>query len=450
MNACGQSDFFSKFSTNLSLKTNQIFNMSYFYIMEKKKENIAIIGAGISGLIAAKVLEENGYAPTIYEKTPTAGGRLKTDIINGYQLDHGFQVLLEAYPMAKKHLDLSKLHLQKFRPGAVIFQNGKQQTLGDPLRDFSLLMPTLGSSIANFKDKWKIMGLSLSLKEKTIDQIFTEEETTTKAFLEQKGFSADIIASFFKPFFSGIFLEPDLTTSSRMFQFVFKMFGEGFATLPKNGISAIVNQLVASLSTTKFHYNSPIQSISDYRITLENGTEHNFDYLIIATEPLFETIMPISKKVTWKQCDTLYFTAKKRIINKALIGLIADEAALINNIFYHTSLETGLKAKEELLSVTFVKPHQLSQKALIEKAQQDLEKYCGITGLTFLKHYAISKALPELKSLKNTLKTEDIKLSETVFLAGDYLLNGSLNAAMITGETAALALLEVLKKKITN
>lgn len=413
--------------------------------MEKAKVKIAIVGAGISGLIAAKVLEENGYSPTIYEKTANAGGRLKTDVVDGYLLDHGFQVLLDAYPMAQKYLDLKKLELQKFLPGAVIFQNGKQQTIGDPLRDFSLLIPTLTSSIGNLKDKWKIMRLSAAVKKKTIDAIFIEKEITTKAFLEQQGFSAAMITKFFKPFFSGIFLEPDLVTSSRMFQFVFKMFGEGFATLPKNGISAIVTQLVASLSTTKIAYNSATKSITDNKIFFEDGNEESFDYAIIATEPNFYTPKPVLKKVAWKPCDALYFTAQKRIIDKALIGLVADEDALINNIFYHTSLETGGIAKQELLSVTVVKDHQFSKDALIKKVLQDLEKYCGITGLSFLQHYAIPKALPELKILKNRLDIEDIKLSETIFLAGDYLLNGSLNAAMISGETTALSLIQSLE-----
>ncbi|WP_047414962.1 FAD-dependent oxidoreductase [Cellulophaga sp. Hel_I_12] len=413
--------------------------------MEKRSVKISIIGAGISGLMAAKVLEANGYFATIYEKTDSAGGRVKTDLIAGYQLDHGFQVLLEAYPMVQKYLDLEELALQKFLPGAVIFRNGKQMTLGDPLRDFSLLLPTLGSSIGNLKDKWKIIRLSLSLKSKTIDQIFAEDEMTTKAFLEQKGFSEDMIACFFKPFFSGIFLEPDLATSSRMFQFVFKMFGEGFATLPKNGISAIPAQLLGSLTKSKILYNSTITSLTDVSLNLSDGTENEFDYAIIATEPLFETPKPLDQKVSWKHCDVLYFTAKKRIIEKALIGLIADESALINNIFYHTSLETGTRATDELLSVTVVKEHQLGQEALIEKVQHDLETYCGITELTFVKHYTIPKALPNLQHLKNRLAIEDIKLSDHIFLAGDFLLNGSLNAAMIAGETAALALVKTIE-----
>ena len=94
--------------------------------MKNSNYKIHIVGAGVSGLIAATVLEKNGYAPVIIEATDRVGGRVKTDIVNGYQLDHGFQVLLTAYPAAQKYLDFESLELQKFLPGAMIFKNGKQ------------------------------------------------------------------------------------------------------------------------------------------------------------------------------------------------------------------------------------------------------------------------------------------------------------------------------------
>ena len=71
----------------------------------KKHHNIYIIGAGISGLIAALELEKNGCHPTIIEASDSVGGRVKTDVIEGYQLDHGFQVLLTSYPAAQKYLN---------------------------------------------------------------------------------------------------------------------------------------------------------------------------------------------------------------------------------------------------------------------------------------------------------------------------------------------------------
>ena len=188
------------------------------------QKKIGIIGAGVSGLIAALELEKAGFAVTIFEKTDRVGGRVKTDLENGVRMDHGFQVLLEAYPMTKSYLDYKALDLKKFLPGAVVYKNGNRQTLGDPLRELSLLLPTLFSSLGTLSDKFKILALNRELKHTSIDTLFTEKETTTLQYLSQSGFSDSMINNFFRPFFSGIFLEPNLETSSRMFRFVYKMF----------------------------------------------------------------------------------------------------------------------------------------------------------------------------------------------------------------------------------
>ncbi len=412
--------------------------------MDYNKEDyqIHIVGAGVSGLIAAQVLESYGYNPTIYEAGTRAGGRLKTDIINGYQLDHGFQVMLTAYPMTQKYLDYEQLELQTFLPGASIFFKNKKTTIGDPTREASLLLPTLMANLGRLSDKIKIFQLNRTLKHKSLDQIFNQEEKSTMDYLKDYGFSDELIRLFFRPFFSGIFLEPELQTSSRMFEFVFKMFGSGLAALPKAGIEAIVSQLVDKLDRTTLKFNTPVKQVENGRLILSNGEVHENHYAIIATEAnqLVRNLNYLQSK--WHDCDCLYFECDQRQIEKALIGLVSDPEALINNIFYHTSLGTVNTAPKELLSVTVVKPHNFSPDELRIKVEKDLERFCGIQQCKFIKHYPIKKSLPQLDDLKHAMLPSQTKLTDKIYLAGDQLLNGSLNAAMISGETAAMGIIE--------
>ena len=412
--------------------------------MNREDYNIHIIGAGISGLIAAKTLEEQGYRPTIVEATDRVGGRVKTDIVDGFQLDHGFQVLLDAYPMAQKHLDYKSLELQNFVPGSVIFKDGKKMTIGDPLRDISLLFSTMTADIGSLGDKFKILKLSSSLKKKSIADIFSSETLTTHNYLKQKGFSDKVISTFFRPFFAGIFLEPNLETSSRMFEFVYKMFGEGMATVPKAGIYAIPEQLKTQLKHTRFMFNAKVSEVNDDHIILENKQKLNTNFTMIATEAS-HLISNLNSDTQWKSCDNLYFICTKRYIEKAIIGLIADEDALINNICFNDNLETETSGEQELLSVTIVKTHVLSEDALISQVQKELKTYCGIENTTFLKRYVIKRALPKLDQLQNDCSPTETQLKPTIFLAGDQLLNGSLNAAMISGERAAQGLILTLE-----
>jgi protoporphyrinogen oxidase len=413
--------------------------------MEKSAYKIHIIGAGISGLIGAQILENYGYKPTIIEASSTVGGRVKSDIFKGYTLDHGFQILLTSYPAAKKYLDYDALELQPFLPGATIFKNEKAQTIGDPLRSLSLLIPTLLASIGTFSDKIKILKLNSLLKKKKIDAIFKTTEISTLKYLQDFGFSDEIITDFFTPFFSGIFLETQLETSSRMFEFVYKMFGDGLAVLPKNGIQAIPNQLKSNLKSTKFLFNSPVKEVQDKSILLENGETVESHITIIATDPSSLISNLKNQETNWKSCDTLYFEATNKTISKPLIGLIADKNTLINNIFYHTSIKTSNKTTKELLSVTVVKEHPLNEKELIKKVTEELSSKCAISDVTFLKRYQIKKALPKLTNLQYEISSTETKLKSTIFLAGDTLLNGSLNAAMISGERAALGVIQTLE-----
>ena len=411
--------------------------------MKQKSPSIHIIGGGISGLIAARVLEEHGLSATIIEATDRLGGRVKTDVVDGYSLDHGFQVLLTAYPAAKKYLDFDALELQEFLPGSAIFKNGKQKIIGDPLRNLSLLLPTLFSGIGTVNDKLKILALNRRLKKKSIQNIFAEKEQTTRVYLENIGFSEAIITNFFTPFFSGIFLENKLETSSRMFEFVYKMFGEGNAALPKDGIQAIPKQLFEKLKSTTIIFNTKVKSVENGSIKLESGETLKSNFTIIATQASGLVSNLKNQATLWKSCDTLYFEIAKREIKKPLIGLIAAPNTLINNIFYHTSLQTSATATKELLSVTVVDKQNLTNKQLVTEVQKELKELCNIDSCTFIKQYNIPMALPNLQDIQYEMLPSETRLTETIFLAGDTQLNGSLNAAMIAGERAALEVINL-------
>tara|TARA_B100000767_G_scaffold165226_1_gene154788 strand:- start:136 stop:1398 length:1263 start_codon:yes stop_codon:yes gene_type:complete len=413
----------------------------------KKKCIIHIIGAGISGLTAAKVLEEKGFYPIVLEATGRVGGRVKTDVVNGHQMDHGFQVLLTGYPAAQRYLDYEKLNLQKIAPGAAIFKNKKQKIIGDPQRDLFFLLPTLLSGIGNFQDKIKILQLNAELKKKSLLAIFSTPTEKTSAYLTKFGFSKNMISDFFKPFFSGIFLDTKLETSSRMFEFVYKMFGEGYATIPKSGMEAIPKQLLKQLKKTTFKYNTKVAEVNEGEIVLEDQTKIKSHYTLIATQA--NRLLPHLNRqsISWKSCVNFYFETDKRTIKKPLIGLIAQQGSLVNNIFYTTSIATKTKAKKELLSVTVIDTQNLKEEALLQQVKKELKELCGIDVGQLIKQYTIPMALPNLANLTHELDPIDTQVGNTLFVAGDTLLNASLNAAFIAGEMAALRLAKVASKR---
>lgn len=407
--------------------------------------NPIIIGAGISGLVAAIELEKAGFTPLILEATDCVGGRVKSDRESELPIDHGFQVLLSDYPEAQKYLDFDSLDLIRFKPGSIIFQNSKQQKIGDPRRDISFLWPTLTSSIGTFNDKLRILKLSKKLSKKRIEDIFLTPETSTLDYLRGLGFSNMIIESFFQPFFAGIFLEEKLETSSRMFEFVYKMFGSGYATIPRNGIQEIPKQLAVQLTKSTFRFNAAVTQIENNTVHLENGEKLIADQIIIATDSSALVNENKKSKVKWKSCYNIYLESESSGFDQAIIGLLSNKNLLVNNFHFLSDVFGGNK---EIVSVTVVKSHSLSESEMVQKVKNELEQYCNIKTKALIKIFHIKKALPDLNQLKYEPHIEDLIISDVVYCCGDHLANGSLNAAMASGRLVAEQIIKSSKKRL--
>ncbi len=398
--------------------------------MNKK---ISIIGAGISGLIAAYELEQAGWTPTIYEATDRIGGRVKTDYIDGYPYDQGFQVLLSAYPEAQKYLDYETLDLQPFLSGSRVINGKNVSKIGDPIRSPGFWLSAFDMSLASLGDKLKTLKLSQQLKSKSIKAIFNEEEITTSQYLKNKGFSDKVIERFFKPFFGGIFLEMNLTTSSRLFEFLFKMFASGYSMIPQGGMQKISDQLAAKLSKTDIHFNTKIKEVHHDKLILQDGSQIESPITIIATDP--SNISNQSQQTDWKGSTNYYYEVDKPSYKESIITLSANPDKLINNFYYPTNLIPHPEGKT-ILSTTVVDSQGLSSLELEQAIRQELTDL-GLNLKELVTSYNIPQSLPELSNIKYELTDHDITVSSNVYACGDHLLMGSLNAAMYAGHYVA-------------
>ncbi|PTB96198.1 amine oxidase [Marivirga lumbricoides] len=414
-----------------------------------QEEKIIVIGAGLAGLVAAVELEKAGFNPVIIEADDRIGGRVKTDKVNGFLLDHGFQVLLTAYPEAAKYLDYEKLDLQYFNPGALVLNREDAYRISDPLRQPSRIIEMMFSQVGSFSDKLKIFKWTRALKATTVEQIFKKKETTALQFLKKKGFTNVMIQQFFQPFFGGIFLENELNTSSRMLEFVFKMFGEGYAALPAKGMGAIPEMLAAQLSTTEIMLNQKVEKIGLKSVELENGKRIAADAVIIATNP--EKLVPQLKDQfeDWQSVLNLYFESDITPIDEALIGLVPDEGMLINNFcVMNKTAENYAPAGKYLLSISVNDTQGKDDAAVQQEVIRELKELVpelAQAEIRHLKSYLINKALPKIDDYQYSMKPSNSKIQEGLYLAGDYLLNGSINAAMLSGRLAAYAVYEDIK-----
>jgi hypothetical protein len=409
---------------------------------------ITIIGAGVAGLVAAIELEKAGYRPLLLEAADRVGGRLKTDEVDDFLLDRGFQVLLTEYPEVKRYLDLEALGVKAFRPGGRVHTRQLNFRFADPLREPAQIIRSTLSPIGTLSDKIKLARLGLKLRAYSAEDCFSKsyKEQPTIDYLWSLGFSEQIVERFFRPFFGGIFLEQELRTPAALFRFIFKMFGHGGAALPAEGIEAIAKQLVGQLKQTEIRCNTPVASVVGNVVTLADGTEiASPGGIIIACPP--EKLMPQMKgtPIAWKSTTNLYFYSSRRLKENRLINLVSDPTSLINTYAVLDEVAPTYKLKGQggsLISVTL--REAITRDIQIGQAEQDLLRHSGLgnDSLRFLHRYDVKQALPDQQHVSYAYDPSHSRLADRIFLAGDHQLNGSLDAAMRSGRLAVLGLLE--------
>ena len=411
------------------------------------KENpIIIVGGGLSGLAAGITLQESGLEVLILEASDGVGGRVRTDTDKGFLFDRGFQVLLKSYPEAQRFLDYNALDLRSFLPGALVLNQVGENLVMDPLRNPSYLFQTLFSPIGSLADKLNLLRLKLKLNSQKFDQIFKKEESTTIAYLNSFGFSKKIIEDFFIPFLGGIFLENKLKTSSRMFEFVFKLFGAGDTSVPALGMGQISEQLAKRLGENKINLNEPV-------IKIENGKvqtslkEYASPAIFFAGGNLnhFPGDLPlplssIKSNFQPRSAYTLYYSSKTKPSEKKIILLNSIPKNWVNTLAVMDNLSSNYAPKGfHLLSITLKDPlTEISLEIIQEKVKKEMSFWFPDSfNWKFLKAYPIKYALPDQDHVVNDLNDFLLPGYKSVYLCGDYLLNGSINGALRSGRLAA-------------
>ncbi len=400
---------------------------------------IVIIGAGVAGLTAAIHLEQAGFQPLLLEAADRVGGRVKTEEKAGFKLDHGFQVLLTEYREARAYLDYEALDLRRFNTGAVILSGGRRYRIADPFRDFAQLPGMVFSPVGTIKDKLLVWQLTRQLRKASNEQLFETNGQSTLAYLQRFGFSERMIEQFFRPFFAGIFLEDELSTPAAMFRFVFRTFSLGDAAVPNAGMEAIPKQLAARLQQTTFQFHTEVARIEADAIHTAGGEAIPFRQVVVATDPYRLIPRLGGAGPAYHQTENLYFRADRSPLAEPSIALVAEPESPINTFCVMTDVAPGYAPEGEVLVSVTMKAKALEQSTDAAAIAGELRRVTRMPDLSlaFIDRFCISKALPALDALRYDLPATQFRITENIILAGDHLLNASLDAAMRSGRRAA-------------
>jgi phytoene dehydrogenase-like protein len=403
---------------------------------------VVIVGGGIAGLCCALRLQEKNIPCAILEASDAPGGRVRTDRMDGFLLDRGFQVLLTACPEARRLLDYRALRLRRFAPGALVRLRGRLHSVSDPFRRPWTLPSTLLAPVGSLADKLAIARLRSHVRQGTVGEIWTRPETSSLEALRSFGFSPRMIDSFFRPFLGGIFLETELATSSRMLEFVFRMLAEGRAGLPAAGMGAIPAQLAARLAPGTLRLEARVAGIGDGAVFLARKKERiPAAAVVIATEaPEAARLLPDLHPPGFHDTACLYYAASRTPVAKPILVLNGEGGGPVDNLCVPSAVApTYAPAGQALVAAIVVGAAGADEKDLELEVRRHLTSWLGpaVKDWRHLRTYRIPLALPARKSLEPTALP--VRRKPGLYVCGDHRETPSLQGAMVSGWRAAEA-----------
>lgn len=407
--------------------------------------DVIIVGAGLAGLCCARALHRQGVPFLLLDASDGVGGRIRTDVVDGFRLDRGFQVFLTSYPEARAMLDYDALKLCPFEPGALVRYAGRFHKMSDPWRRPLTALSSVRSPVGSIADKLRMARLRARTLEGSLKELFNEPETTTLQDLQRTGFSESMINSFFRPFLGGVFLEPALLTSSRFFHFVFRMFSTGSACLPAEGMEAIPRQLAASLPPERIRLGAKVVEVQDNGVTLESGERIEASAVVVAVEgPAANELLGDDISAEGQGVSCLYFAAPQPPIEEPILVLNGEGQGPINNFCVPTTVAPSYGPRDQaLVSVTILGTAD-TQAQLESECRAQLRGWFGATvdEWRHLRTYQIPYALP--RQIPPALATPErpVRWQPGIYVCGDHRDTASIQGAMVSGRRAAEAVLQ--------
>lgn len=439
-----------------------------------------IIGGGLSGLACAVTLTAAGCEVIVLEASDDVGGRARTDALHTpdgrYLLDRGFQVLLTAYPEARRMLDFSELKLQPFYSGADVWCEGAMHRIANPFRHPLEAIKSFQSPVTTLADKAVLAKMYASSTLATLESMRARPETSTIDRLRAQGLSDRAIDRFFRPFFGGVFFDRELQTSSRMFDFVFKMFASGDAAVPAEGMGQIARQLAARLPDNAVMLRTPAKALRpttngvDIEVTHTSGASRTIhaDACVIATESdqagdlLGQLAPPINRR--WVATTTLWYAHAGPPLTDAPILMLNGESTEAHSPTAAAAPGTGPVNHLAVLSsaapsyappghaliaanLIGVSDSQASEADVDRRVRNQLQHWFGesVAAWQLLRVQPIRRALPDIRVgvPDNAVPPADPspRITDRLLICGDHRTSSSIDAALRSGRLAAEALL---------
>lgn len=412
-----------------------------------ERVDLLVIGAGLSGLTCARRAHEEGLDVLVLDAADAVGGRIRTDVIDGFRLDRGFQVLLTAYDELHTQVDLDSLDLKPFTPGSTIWNGRSLETLGDPFRIPSSALASARARVGSLDDKLRVARLRRRLLASPPEAAFDGPERSTLEELRAEGFSDAFIDQFFRPFLGGVFLERELETSSSLFRYYFRCFAAGDAAVPAEGMQRLPEAMAESLQG-RILLDTSARTISDGQVTLDDGSTIAAAQIVLAADANAAAKLGGSAPPGFKPTITSYYAAPSAPVAEALLVLDGEGSGPVNHVGVMSNVSSAYApAGQHLIAVSGVGEAAEDAATFPNQAKAQLTLWFGpeVERWDHIKTYQIRHALPQHPAGFAEHRPPR-RATNGAWLAGDYTDFGAIQGAIRSGRTIAESLIQNAKE----
>ncbi|MDP9118593.1 MAG: FAD-dependent oxidoreductase [Actinomycetota bacterium] len=402
--------------------------------------DVAVVGAGLAGLTAARVLCDAGLAVAILEAGDEPGGRVRTDRVDGILLDRGFQLLNAAYPQFRR-VDLAPLRLQEFDAGVVIAHGGVRSIASDPRRSPRDLAATARLPLGSVREKLACLRWALEVGYGPPRRIKGRRDESLEATLRRRRINGRLADGVLRPFLAGVLGEEELRTSTVLAELLVRAFVRGTPALPTAGMRALPDQLASALPTGVLHRNVTVRAVTDAQVATDRGTVRT-RAVVVAADPRSAAALAGMPAPQMRSLTTFYHRADESPSTRALLHVDADRRGPAVNTAVVTNAAPTYAPGQCLIATTVLGSDAGPKMEAAARRHAGIIYGVDPAGWELLASYPIADALPDTPP--GTPLRKPVRLSPSLFVAGDHRDTPSLQGAMVSGRRAASAVLREL------
>ena len=244
----------------------------------------------------------------VLEASDAVGGRVRTDVIDGFRCDRGFQLLNPAYPVLPKVLDRADLDLKPLGAGVVVAHGSSRSVLADPRREPALLLATLTARPGTTADKLRFARWAAKAARISVRRLLARPDTTRAAELDRAGITGPLRTGVVEPFLAGVLAEEDGSTSAQFTRLLIRSFLLGTPSVPSLGMARLPELIAAGLPAGTIRLNHPVFAVDAARVQTDDE-EIRAAAVVVATDPRSAAELTGIDKPTMKPLTTFWHTA---------------------------------------------------------------------------------------------------------------------------------------------